>query len=276
MISFGSRSRRSWLLAAAVVAMLPFAISGRSLTAELPETIEIKDMTWVEVRSALAAGYTSVIIPTGGIEQNGPHMVLGKHDYLVTYAAGTIAKNAGRTLIAPVISYVPEGAYDPPTGHMRFPGTLGVPEAVFAGVIDGVARSLKTAGFKYIFLIGDHGQSQPVQAEVARKLSEEWKSSGVRVIQISEYYATAPQTALLEKQGFSRETIGFHASVIDTSELMAVHPKGVDLARYSRGKTSREPSGVHGNPVRSTPELGTNLLSMRIEAASTRIKSERH
>ena len=137
-------------------------------------------------------------------------------------------------------------------------------------------HALKTAGFKYIFLIGDHGQSQPVQAEVARKLSEEWKSSGVRVIQISEYYATAPQTALLEKQGFSRETIGFHASVIDTSELMAVHPKGVDLARYSRGTSSREPTGVHGNPGRSTSELGTNLLSMRIDAATSRIKVERH
>ena len=58
-------------------------IVNRPLTAPLPNTINIADMTWVEVRSALEQGYTTVIVPSGGIEQNGPHMIIGKHDHIV-------------------------------------------------------------------------------------------------------------------------------------------------------------------------------------------------
>src|SRR5229473_7140987 len=89
-------------------------VTQRPLTAPLPDTVEIADMTWVEVRSAIARGYTTVIVPSGGIEQNGPHMILGKHDYIVGWAAAEIAKELGQTLVAPVIPYVPEGDYDPP------------------------------------------------------------------------------------------------------------------------------------------------------------------
>src|SRR5580692_610298 len=103
-------------------------IAQRPLTAPLPDTVEIADMTWVEVRSAVARGYTTVIVPSGGIEQNGPHMILGKHDYIVRANAERIAAQLGHALVAPVISFVPEGDYDPPTGHLRFPGTIGIPE----------------------------------------------------------------------------------------------------------------------------------------------------
>jgi hypothetical protein len=140
----GSKSpgRRSlWLtvgLGVLAVAALAIAFSQRTLTAPLPDTVEMADMTWVEVRSAIARGYTVAIVPTGGIEQNGPHMVLGKHDYIVRTAAGRIARELGRTLVTPVVSFVPEGGYDPPTGNMQFPGTLGIPEPVFAQVLEGI------------------------------------------------------------------------------------------------------------------------------------------
>ena len=267
---------RRWRMAAAglaAIAIAPFAFPSRPLTAPLPEAVEMRDMTWVEVRSSLQAGHSTVIVPTGGVEQNGPHMILGKHDYLVTYAARQIAKEVGQTLVAPVISYVPEGQFDPPTGHMKYPGTLGVTEPVFAGVLEGVARSLKVAGFKTICFIGDHGQSQPIQAEVAARLTREWEKAGVRVVQIDSYYAVPAQTKKLQSEGFSLEQIGQHASVIDTSELMAVNPKGVDLARYSRSFLPQEHNGVYGNPTRSTEALGANLIRMRIEAAARQIRA---
>ena len=270
------KSARTWALAASVVALLGVyaAQPGRTLTAPVPETVELKDMTWVEVRSALAAGASSVIVPTGGIEQNGPHMILGKHDYIVQLAARRIALQAGGTLVAPVVSYVPEGGFDPPTGHMKFPGTLGVSEPTFAGVLEGIATSLKLAGFKTIFFIGDHGQSQPVQDQVAKRLTQAWSSSGVRVINVSDYYATGAQTKFLLARGFSRDAIGFHASVIDTSELMAIHPKGVNPARFALAGSKAEPSGVAGNPAQSSADLGRELFDMRVAAAVARIKRE--
>src|SRR4029079_11849848 len=107
----------------AVGLVIAFTVANRPLTAPLPDTIDLADMTWVEARAALERGYTTVIVPSGGIEQNGPHMIVGKHDYSVRAAARRIASDLGQTLVAPVISYVPEGSYDPPSGHMRFPGT---------------------------------------------------------------------------------------------------------------------------------------------------------
>src|SRR3984893_1621680 len=205
-------------LAGIVSLAIALAISPRPLTAPLPDTIEIADMTWVEVRSAIARGYTTVIVASGGIEQNGPHMVLGKHDLIVRYAAGRIAAQLGTTLVTPVIPFVPEGDYDPPQGHLRFPGTIGVSEQAFAGVLDGIARSLKAGGFKTICFIADHGGSLKPQAEVAARLSKEWAQQGVRVFDVAEYYADEAQTHFLEAQGETPASIGQHAGITDTSE----------------------------------------------------------
>ena len=68
-----------------------------------PNSVFLEDLTWVEVRNAIAAGKTTAIIPTGGTEQNGPHMVIGKHNYLVRYKAGEIAKRLGNAIVAPVM-----------------------------------------------------------------------------------------------------------------------------------------------------------------------------
>lgn len=261
-------------LSAVVGAAIAFAVTHRPLTAPLPDTLTLADMTWVEVRSALARGYSTVIVPSGGIEQNGPHMILGKHDHIVRAAALRIAGELGQTLVAPVVSYVPEGSYDPPSGHMQFPGTLGVPEAAYAATLEGIARSLKAGGFRTICFIADHGGSQAPQAEVAAKLSAEWAGEGVRVIAVDAYYADAAQIALLEKQGESRASIGQHASIIDTSELMAVHPEGVDLARLKAPGFPLERNGISGDPRTASAERGRELLAIRIAAAVQQIRAQ--
>jgi creatinine amidohydrolase/Fe(II)-dependent formamide hydrolase-like protein len=261
---------RTRFLLAGVAILVAIALLPGRLSAQLPAGVEMQDMTWVEVRAALDAGYTTVLVPTGGIEQNGPHMILGKHDYIIAEAARRIAKEVGHTLVAPVVAYVPEGAYDPPSGHMRFPGTLGVPDPVFAGVLEGIARSLKAGGFKLICFVGDHGQSQAVQAEVAKRLSAEWGKDGVRVAQIGSYYDDKAQIARLIAEGRTRKQVGQHASIIDTSELMSVAPKGVDLSRY---RAAIEDTGVSGDPTTASAELGASLLQMRIAAAASEIRA---
>ena len=260
-------------LAGIVSLAIALAISPRPLTAPLPDTIEIADMTWVEVRSAIARGYTTVIVPSGGIEQNGPHMILGKHDLIVRYAAGRIAAQLGKTLVTPVIPFVPEGDYDPPQGHLRFPGTIGVSEQAFAGVLDGIARSLKAGGFKTICFIADHGGSLKPQAEVAARLSKEWAQQGVRVIDVSDYYADEGQVNFLTGEGETLASIGQHAGITDTSELMAVHPQGVDLGRFADAPFTLESNGVSGDPMRASAERGRALIDIKIQAAVRQIKA---
>lgn len=259
--------------AVAAVLLLTLVVMNRPLTAPLPNTVHIAEMTWVEVRTALEHGFTTVIVPSGGIEQNGPHMILGKHDYIVKHAAERIAGELGKTLVAPVISYVPEGAYDPPTGHMRFPGTIGVTEPVYAGIVEGIARSLRAGGFRTIVFIADHGGSQAPQAETIARLNAEWAGKGLRVIHGDAYYSDAAQIAWLMKQGETRTAIGDHAGIIDTSELMAVHPRGVDLGRLAGLKLSMQATGIVGDPARASAERGKELLEMRIRAAVQHIRA---
>src|SRR2546422_200291 len=104
--------------------------------AQSPGSVFVDELTWTELRDQIRAGKTTIIVPIGGTEQNGPHMVLGKHTVRVKVLSEKIARTLGNALVAPVIAYVPEGGLDPPTAHMKFPGTITVPDAVFEKVLE--------------------------------------------------------------------------------------------------------------------------------------------
>ncbi|MGG5822228.1 creatininase family protein [Falsiroseomonas sp. HW251] len=250
-------------------------LAPRPAATPLPETLELADMTWPEVRAAIEAGWRTVIVPSGGIEQNGPHMILSKHDHIVRHAAQRIARALGRTLVAPVISFVPQGDWDPPSNNMRFPGTIGVTPAVFEGLLDGIARSLKSAGFTAICLIADHGESQAPQQAVATRLDAAWRARGTRVLSVASFYTAADrQEAWLRERGETAATIGGHAGIMDTSELMAVQPRGVDLSRLEgRRGSALAPLGATGDPSRASAERGEAILPLRIDAAVAEIRA---
>jgi creatinine amidohydrolase/Fe(II)-dependent formamide hydrolase-like protein len=173
------------------------------------------------------------------------------------------------------VSFVPEGDYAPATGHMRFPGTIGVPDAVFAGTLEGIARSLKAGGFRTICFIADHGESLPVQNAVAERLGREWAGDGVKVVSVKGYTADAAQLAWLGEQGESPASIGRHGGIQDTSELMAAHPAGVKLERWTGRPAWSEPTGADGDPTRASPERGQALLALKIDAAVAEIRAAR-
>jgi creatinine amidohydrolase len=138
-------------------------------------------------------------------------------------------------------------------------------------MLEGIARSLKAGGFKTICLIADHAGSLKAQSEVAKRLNEEWAGQGVRVLDVSDYYADAAETAFLKNLGETEDAIGQHAGIADTSELMSVHPDGVDLTRIPL--FAAEPTGVSGNPAKSTRERGRSLLNLKIFGAIRQIKA---
>jgi creatinine amidohydrolase len=243
--------------------------------AQVPASFNLADMTWVEVRAAISAGFTTVIVPSGGLEQNGPHMAIGKHGWIMDEAAHRIAAGVGHALVVPTIAYVPEGDTDPPTGNMRFPGTIGVSVSTFEATLDGIARSLKRAGFRTICFISEHGQSLAPQAAVARRLNAEWAADGVEIVDVSQYNDYQPQNDWLLAQGVSRAEIGDHAGIADTSELMAVHPAGVDLRLWTQPSSAPENTGVAGDPSHASAKLGRVLLTIRVDAAIRQIVAAR-
>ena len=265
--------RLVWLLG--LVAVIGAISPVRTQAPAVPnaDSVFLEELTWVEARDAIARGKTTIIIPTGGTEQNGPHMVLGKHNYLVKYKAGEIAKRLGNALVAPVVAYVPEGEIDPPTGHMRFTGTITTPQDVFMKVLEYAARSFKQHGFLDIALVGDSGGNQEGQKRVAEALNREWGGTRVRVHHVTAYYPGRGDDWVVS-QGVSAEDVGTHAGTHDTSSLMYLNPSMLRFDQMRPGKNG-DGQGHTGNPAKATALFGKRILEMQIEDAVKQIQDLR-
>lgn len=248
------------------------AMAQADAPAEAQRRVFIEEMTWTEIRDAVAGGATTVVLPTAGTEQNGPHMVTGKHRYIVEEASKRIARELGNALVAPTVSYVPEGDVDPPSGHMRFPGTITLPNEHFMKLLEYAARSFRVHGFADIVFIGDSGGNQRGLESVAKMLNEEWRGEGARVHFVGDYYSANGFRDWLVEQGETEETIGRHAGISDTSILMYVAPQHVRMGARAPGG-GFESSGVSGDPTRATAEYGRTGMDMRVAAAVRQIRA---
>lgn len=254
-----------------MIVCMGLCIPSWASSADVPDTVFIEELTWTEVRDLIKSGKTTIIFPTGGTEQNGPHMVLGKHNFIVKHAAGQIARRLGNALVAPVLAYVPEGNLDPPTSHMRYPGTITLPNEYFMKVVEYAARSFRVNGFKDIVLIGDSGGNQKGLQAVAVMTSKEWAKSGVRVHYVADYYSGDSFDAWLRKHGETPQDIGTHAGIADTSQIMALNPDWIRRDKLAPGG-DRAVTGVSGNPARASVAYGRKGLEMRIDAAVAQIR----
>ena len=227
-----------------------------------PNTVWLEEMTWMDVRDALKAGKTSVIISTGGIEPNGPWLATGKHNYVLQANCEAIARKMGNALCAPIIKYVPEGRIDPPTSHMLSPNTISIREEVFRGLLTDVVHSLKMHGFKNIILIGDSGGNQPGQRAVADSLTAIWKGDPV-VAHIQEYYDYAGVGKYMETKGLvDGASDNLHDDPVITLNMFITDPKSVRYdERVKAGKASI--NGVSIADKKKALDLAKQIVEFR-------------
>ena len=239
-----------------------------------PTGVQLEDFTWPELRDAQRAGKTTVIIPVGGTEQSGPQLALGKHNARVLVLATRIAESLGNALVAPVVSYVPEGSITPPTSHMRFPGTISIPDAAFQGLIDGAARSLKQGGFTDVVLIGDHGGYQSQLKAVAQRLNRDWAATPARAHFIDEYYRVTQTEFVqaLRTKGLSDAQIGQHAGAADTSLSLATDAARVRPDQLAAAAQGAPANGVNGDPRASSAALGQAGVELILSHSVTAIR----
>jgi creatinine amidohydrolase len=264
-------SKRSVLASAATVLL---ALSAPAVQASLPAGLAANDLealTSVELRDRIAHGSTTVIVPIGGTEQNGAHMVLGKHNVRAHLLADRIADALGNAIVAPTIAYVPEGSIHPPAAHMKYAGTISVPDAVFEALLEATARSFKQHGFKDVVFLGDHGGYQSDLTHVAETLNREWaKDPACRAHAPLEYYRITQTAylAALKAHGVSEAELGSHAGLADTALALAVDPA---LVREDK-LAGPYPAGVTGNPKRATAQLGELGTKLVVETTVAAIR----
>ncbi len=204
-----------------------------------PNTVWLEEMTWMDVRDAMKAGKTNVIIPTGGFEPNGPWLALGKHNYVLQANCEAIARKMGSALCAPVIKHVPEGDIEPKTGHMTSPGTITLREETFAALLTDTASSLQAHGFKNIIFIGDSGGNQRSQKAVAEALTAKWGGKAL-ALHIPEYYDYASVAKYMTEHGIKDgASDNMHDDPIITLNMFITDPNSVRYdARVKAGKAT--------------------------------------
>jgi creatinine amidohydrolase len=229
-----------------------------------PDTVWMEEMTWMDVRDALAGGKKTVIISTGGIEPNGPWLALGKHNYVLRANCDAIARKLGNALCAPIVPFVPEGGIEPKSSHMTTVGTISLEEATFEALLTDIVRSYKAHGFENVILIGDSGGNQEGMKAVADKLNTQWNGRPV-VAHIPEYYAYNTVDKLLTELGVIKAgaaSDNLHDDPGITLNMFITDPKSVRWdERVKAGKATI--NGVSIADKAKNLELAKKIVEMR-------------
>jgi creatinine amidohydrolase len=274
------------LLVLVVAAGLFTTHAQNRLPLDAPRPIEAGDSLWaeeltsMEIRDAVRAGTTTIIVGTGGVEQNGPYVAGGKHNYVLQTVLPLIAKAIGGALLAPIVKFVPEGSIEPTTsGHMEYAGTIGVEDATFEALLNDICRSYKAHGFLDIILIGDSGGNQAGMEKVAISLNKKWSGERARVHYLREYYyedqwsydylktlgitqidRTPPPGELQDRRADWRN--GIHDDIYYEAQIAVQDPKLIRMEERIRvGQFSLH--GVELAPISRTIEIGQKLAAYR-------------
>jgi creatinine amidohydrolase len=235
-------------------------------------TVWLEEMTWMDVRDAMKAGKRTIIVPTGGVEPNGPWLALGKHNYVLQSNCEAIARKLGNALCAPIVKFVPEGDYATKSGHMASPGTITMREETFRAILEDVARSAQAHGFENIIFIGDSGGNQDGQKAVAEKLNAEWSGKTV-VAHIREYYDYPGVAKYFADQGLIRDgkSDNMHDDPIISLNMFNTDPNTIRYEqRVKAGKASI--NGVDLSNRAKTVELAKKIVDYRATVAADAIR----
>ena len=241
--------------------------------------VEFELLTWPEVAAALAAGKTTALFYTGGVEQRGPQNVNGGHNLMAKATVTAIARQLGNALAMPVLPYTPNNA------SAELPGTIGLTPEILTAVLERISEQAIATGFKNVILMGDHGGGQPdVYRAVAAKLDASHSTQGVHVYYCDDVYtkAQADFDKWLADHGYPPSQ---HAGIPDTSEMLYL---GGDtwvrreLIKDAVGQPLPDPgsrrgpnasrNGIVGDARRSSAELGKMFFDLKVDYAVKQIR----
>jgi creatinine amidohydrolase len=242
--------------------------------------VEFEKMTWVEVKEALAAGKTTALIYTGGVEQRGPQNANGGHNLMAHATVAAIAEKLGNAIFMPVLPFTPNNA------SAELPGTIGITNDLLAAILERIAEQSIVDGFKNVIVMGDHGGGQPkVYEEVARKLNDKYSSQGIHVYYCDQVYSAANDAieAYMASHGYPPD---LHGGVSDTAEMMYLDKDNTWVRRALVKTALGDPvvdgeakidahsphNGITGDARRSTAELGNKFFDLKVDYAVKQIR----
>ena len=225
------------------------------------DSVFIEELTWMEVRDAMGDGKDIAIVATGGVEMNGPYLATGKHQFILQANVEAIARKLGNALVAPLVPFVPEGDIQPPTSHMRYPGTISVREETFKMLLTDIAESLRAHGFRHVVFLSDSNGNVAGMTAVAKRLAREWAGGPTEIHYIAEYYGSVGAQEVLDAEGIREVSEGHHDGVVAATQVMVTDPAMARTEqRIAVGKMSI--NGIDIAPPRGI-EIGKKIVEHR-------------
>jgi creatinine amidohydrolase len=242
----------------------------------MSRSLFMPEMTTLEVREYIERGGGMVLVPVGSTEDHGDHAPLWTDVYIPL----EIAKHAAPELDALVGAPVPFGLAP---DHVGAPGVVSLRLETFVAVLEDVVRSHVDSGFTRIVLLNGHYVNTWAMAYAVSQFARELPD-GVRAYPFPYWQGLQPEQAA----AYMGPDVGIHANVGETSVVMAVDEKLVDMDRardftpdFGELRTNpfalldplflstpgsfwsllEEGGGVWGSPSESTVEKGEEYIS---------------
>jgi creatinine amidohydrolase len=191
----------------------------------------LADLTWEEIRARAAAG-AAVVLPTGSVEQHGPHLPVKTDTLLVTSVCEEAVRRAGSrvdVLLAPTVWM---GLSTHHTGFF----SLTLSFDIYQQVLTELAESLIRTGFRRILIINGHGgNTDPLHLTVTRV-----RDRHKVVVATADYWDVARDD--LDRIRESKAGGMGHACEFETSMVMRLDPEAVRGDRIQ----AEYPPGIPG------------------------------
>lgn len=230
--------------------------------------VQLAELTWPEAEELGKQSDVLGLIPTGALEQHGPHLPLGT-DFL---AAGALARAVADRLPRPVV-VTPTLTAGLSDHHLAFPGTVSLSRETFGGWIEAHVQAFERVGILRVAIFSGHGGNFAFIGELAKSYA-----GSARVIAYDDLLGfTRVMDAAARSCGLEAPETDVHAGSLETSLVLArCEPglvrdfTGVDgytaaeegwMDRiWSDGLAALTSTGVLGDPAGSSAEAGEAIF----------------
>ncbi|MGB8315845.1 MAG: creatininase [Aestuariivirga sp.] len=228
----------------------------------MEHTVFFGELSWPEAEAKIASG-APIFLPVGATEQHGRHMSLNVDVVIPT----AIAERAARRVGGLVVPTIPYGNRSQPRsgGGRQFPGTLNLAAQTFSLVVRDVLMELFRQKARKIVVINGHYENiwPAVEGiELALDGIGRDRCDGLNILRIDHWELIRPETlARVFPDGYPGIELE-HASVIETSMMLALRPELVDLSKaLNDGPAKFLPYDNYPSPIKEVPASGVLSLT---------------
>jgi creatinine amidohydrolase len=250
-----------------------------------PMAFKFTELNWQQI-DKLDRDKTIFLLPTGAIEQHGPHLPVDTDIFNSNALVESVAASFKSNVIA-----LPPIWWGTSPHHKGYPGTISLRLETFHHLLTDIFSSLTAHGFYRFLVLNGHGGNAGILTASTADLSE---TLGVSIPTYS--YWQSIKNVLVEIGESEIGGMG-HACEMETSLALHLRPELVDLKAISRDMPDvrvalscidfRQPgflgipldfvrdskSGVMGDPTLATAEKGEKIFTAALAAAKDAVQS---